>query len=200
MADPSATGDGLESVRVSGAVRVPDSLDRLLSPAWLTAALGTRFPGIIECAGGLPEGLSADLCAKGYYSAAGEAFRHAGEPEACFYRDVAPRTGIRTLRCVYADVDLCTRHSVTWRPHSRCPTGGASSGTWYVITSTTSAPPASTCRRGTTPGLASAAASCHRRPPRSPAPPPPARPRAGAPAAGLTTGVVRGSRRGPRCR
>jgi Phosphotransferase enzyme family len=133
MADPSATGDGLESVRGSGAVAVPDSLDRLLSPAWLTAALGTRFPGIevmavsrgpvinrvatnarfqIECAGGLPDGLSADLCAKGYYSAAGEAFRHAGEPEAGFYRDVAPRTGIRTLRCVYADVDPRTRHSV----------------------------------------------------------------------------------------
>jgi EAL domain-containing protein (putative c-di-GMP-specific phosphodiesterase class I) len=58
-------------------VPIPSTLDELLTPDWLTAALGTRFPGIrvtrvvpgevisrvatnarftIECAGGLPEG------------------------------------------------------------------------------------------------------------------------------------------------
>lgn len=112
---------------------VPDTLDELLSPAWLTSALGARFPGVavtavtpgpvvsrvstnarfhIECAGGPPDGLSPHLCAKGYFSEMGRAFRMVGEPEACFYRDVAASTGVRTLRSVYADVDPATHHGV----------------------------------------------------------------------------------------
>jgi hypothetical protein len=112
---------------------VPDTLEVLLTPAWLSGALGTRFPGIevtavepgpvisrvstnarfrIECAGGVPEGLSPYLCAKGYFTEVGWAFRHAGEPEACFYRDVADVSGVRTLRSVYADVDAATQHGV----------------------------------------------------------------------------------------
>ena len=35
-----------------------------------------------------------------------------GEPEAAFYRDLAESTGVRTLSCVYADVDPKTRHGV----------------------------------------------------------------------------------------
>ena len=35
-----------------------------------------------------------------------------GEPEARFYRDLAGRTGVRTFRSVYADVDPSTRHGV----------------------------------------------------------------------------------------
>jgi hypothetical protein len=114
-------------------VPVPELLDEVLSPEWLTAALGTRYPGIevtavsrgpvvsrvatsarfrIGCAGGLPEGLPALLCAKGYYAEAGQEFRHAGEPEACFYRDVAPLARMRTLKCHYADFDPRTRASV----------------------------------------------------------------------------------------
>src|SRR5690606_28593695 len=63
---------------VSPAVPIPLTLDEALTPEWLTAALGTRHPGIevtavepgpvisrvatnarfrIECAGGVPEGL-----------------------------------------------------------------------------------------------------------------------------------------------
>jgi hypothetical protein len=112
---------------------VPDTLEELLSPEWLTAALETRFPGIrvvavtpgpvisrvatnarfrIECARGVPPGLSPSLCAKGYFGAAGRPSRHAGEPEAYFYRDLAASTGVRTLRCVYADVHPATRHGV----------------------------------------------------------------------------------------
>jgi hypothetical protein len=112
---------------------VPDTLDELLSPAWLTSALDARFPGIqvtavspgpvisrvstnarfhIECAGGTPDGLSPHLCAKGYFNEVGRAFRSVGEPEACFYRDIAASTGLRTLRSVYADVDPATRHGV----------------------------------------------------------------------------------------
>jgi hypothetical protein len=105
---------------------VPGTVEELLSPAWLTAALDPRFPGItvtevtpgpvvsrvstnirfhIECADGVPAGLSADLCGKGYYSEVGRAFRQAGVPEACFYRDAAAATGMRTLRSVYSEVD-----------------------------------------------------------------------------------------------
>lgn len=112
---------------------MPELLDEVLSPQWLTAALGTRYPGIevtavsrgpavsrvatnarftIECASGLPAGLAADLCVKGYYSQAGQVFRHTGEPEASFYRDIAPLTRMRTLRCLFADYDPGTRASV----------------------------------------------------------------------------------------
>ena len=105
---------------------VPETLEEALSPAWLTSALGSRFPGIeviavtpgpvisrvstnarfrIDCAGGTPEGLASDLCAKGYFTEVGRAFRQVGVSEAWFYRDVAASTGLRTLRTVYAEVD-----------------------------------------------------------------------------------------------
>ncbi|KPM52269.1 aminoglycoside phosphotransferase [Frankia sp. CcI49] len=110
-------------------VRVPERLDEVLSPEWLTAALGRRFPGIevtavtrgptvsristnvrfaITCAGGVPDGLSPDLCVKGYFSERTLPARHAGIPETLFYRDLAERTGVRTLRGVYAEVDRAT--------------------------------------------------------------------------------------------
>lgn len=114
-------------------VSVPETLEELQSPAWLTAALSGRYPGIevtdvvpgpvisrvatnarfrIECAGGRPEGLSANLCGKGYFTEIGWGARFAGEPEAYFYRDVAAFIGMRTLRSVYADVDPATHHGV----------------------------------------------------------------------------------------
>jgi hypothetical protein len=114
-------------------VPVPDTLELLQSPEWLTAALAPRFPGVnvtavtpgpivsrvstnarfeIECAGGVPDGLPANLCGKGYFSEVGRAFRQVGEHEAGFYRDVAANTGMRVLKSVYADVDPETRHGV----------------------------------------------------------------------------------------
>ncbi len=115
-------------------VGVPDTLEALLKPEWLTRALAPRFPGIevatvrlgpivsristnarfrIECVGGMPEGLVPDLCAKGYFSDHGGAdYRYLGEAEACFYRDLAAPSRIRTLRAVYAEVDPGTRHGV----------------------------------------------------------------------------------------
>ncbi len=115
-------------------VRVPDTLEELVSPAWLTGALGQSYPGIevaaatlgsvesristnacfrIECDGGVPTGLPASLCAKGYFSDTGTAaYRSAGESEALFYRDLAATIGARTLPSVYADVDDASRHGV----------------------------------------------------------------------------------------
>lgn len=114
-------------------VAVPSTLDEALSPVWLSGALGERFPGIevtavepgpvisrvstnarfrIECAGGVPAGLSPYLCVKGYFSEVGWQFRHAGVPEANFYRSIADAPGFRTLRSVYADVDAATQHGV----------------------------------------------------------------------------------------
>lgn len=115
----------------SSTVAVPSTLDQALSPDWLTAALGLRYPGIevtgvepgpevsrvstnvrfrIECAGGVPEGLSPNLCVKGYFRDPGA--RSAGVFEAHFYRELAESSGIRTLRCVYADIDAETNHGV----------------------------------------------------------------------------------------
>jgi hypothetical protein len=112
---------------------VPDSLEQALSPRWLTAALQPRFPGIeiaavvpgpvvdristnarfvIECSGGIPDGLSPALCVKGYFNEIGRTARYVGAPEAGFYRDLAAVTGVRTLRSVYADIDPATRHGV----------------------------------------------------------------------------------------
>lgn len=110
---------------------VPDTLEQALDPGWLTAALGQRFPGVevttatptgetsritsnvrFHIDGTIPDGLSADLCVKGYFNEAGLQARMAGLPEALFYRDVADKTGMRTLRCVYAGIDLQATNAV----------------------------------------------------------------------------------------
>lgn len=115
-------------------IPIPETLDDALTPAWLTAALGVRFPGIevtnvvpgpvvsrlstnarfrIECAGGLPEGLSPNLCIKGYFTEIGRPYAaDAGEPETRFYRDLTSLIEMRTLRCVFADLDPATRIGV----------------------------------------------------------------------------------------
>lgn len=108
-------------------VPAPDTLDEALSPAWLTAALGTAYPGVVVTAvhAGLvddrvstnalfrievqepaPVGLPLDLCLKGYFGVAGRAASSVGVVEACCYRDLLPHTGVRTLPTVYADVDV----------------------------------------------------------------------------------------------
>jgi hypothetical protein len=112
---------------------VPATVDELLDPAWLTAALGLRFPGVevtkttlgpvtqrvstnvrfrIETSGELPCGLPPTLCGKGYFSAEGRAVPAVGATEAQFYRELAPASGVRTLQSVYADVDPETLHGV----------------------------------------------------------------------------------------
>ncbi len=52
---------------------------------------------------------------KGYFADCSDtaaASRTAGAPEALFYRHLADGTGVRTLDCVYADVDPVTQHGV----------------------------------------------------------------------------------------
>jgi hypothetical protein len=110
---------------------VPVTLDELLEPAWLSAALAARFPGVevtralpgpvvsrvstnarftIECAPGAPGALPTALCAKGYFSEQQRAFAHVGVREAMFYRDLAEPSGVRTLEPVYAGADeACSR-------------------------------------------------------------------------------------------
>jgi hypothetical protein len=111
-------------------VAIPDTLDELLTPEWLNAALSTRFPGVhvtdvtpgpvvervstnarFTIEGDIPEGLPQELCAKGYFSEAGRG-SGAGLPEACFYRDLAHPIGVRTLNSVWADVDPISQHGV----------------------------------------------------------------------------------------
>jgi len=124
--------EGAVSVTGQG-VPAPGTVEELLSPEWLSLALGTEFPGIrvtrairgpvvsrvsmnirfrIECAGGVPDGLAPGLCAKCYFNEGGWVARRTGLIEASFYRDLAPRIGIRTLRSRYADVDQETGHGI----------------------------------------------------------------------------------------
>ncbi len=115
---------------------VPDTLEEVLDPAWLTRALGERFPDVavsavhrgpvvsrvstnarfrIECQGSVPVGLPPELCVKGYFadwSDSAAASRTAGVPEALFYRQLVHCSGVRTLPCFYADVDPLTQHGM----------------------------------------------------------------------------------------
>ncbi|NUU22836.1 MAG: aminoglycoside phosphotransferase family protein [Streptomycetaceae bacterium] len=111
----------------------PRTLSELMSPEWLSSALAPQFPGIrvtgvtpgpvvsrmatnasfrITCEGGVPEGLSPNLWAKGYFSEVGWPVRQAGFFEVSFYRHLAAQSGVRTLRSVYADIDPETEHGV----------------------------------------------------------------------------------------
>ena len=116
---------------------VPDTLEEVMDPAWLSSALGRRFPGVAVASvlnlgrswrgcprtldftssteGPSPSALPTDLCVKGYFADCSDtaaASRTAGVPEALFYRHLADLTGVRTLECVYADVDPVTQHGV----------------------------------------------------------------------------------------
>ncbi|MGH3250031.1 MAG: phosphotransferase [Trebonia sp.] len=114
-------------------IPVPGTLEELLSPAWLSISLGSQFPGIkvtrvirgpvvrrvsmnlrfrIECADGVPDGLAPHLCAKCYFTDACWPARRTGSIEASFYRDLAARTGVRTLRSRYADVHAESGHGI----------------------------------------------------------------------------------------
>ena len=115
---------------------VPDALEEVLDPAWLTKALGQRYPGLtvqsvepgpvvsrvstnarfrVRYGGNVPQGVPVDLCVKGYFADCSDtaaASRTAGVPEAMFYRHLAGTSGVRTLECFWADVDPVTQRGV----------------------------------------------------------------------------------------
>jgi hypothetical protein len=112
-------------------IAIPETLDELLTPEWLNAALSTRYPGVnvtdvtpgqivervstnarFTIAGDIPDGLPTALCAKGYFGPAGKGSAAAGVPEASFYRDISHATGVRTLNSVWADVDPVSEQGV----------------------------------------------------------------------------------------
>ena len=63
--------------------------------------VSTNVPIFVD----LVDGSRRNLWIKGYFSALGRRFRHAGIPEAMFYRELSGWVGIRTLQPVYAEVD-----------------------------------------------------------------------------------------------
>ena len=110
---------------------IPEEIDELLTPEWLTNALSTRFPGTrvtrvtlgplvervstnqrFKIEGDIPSGLPPALCAKGYFGPVGKGSAHAGIPEASFYRDLSHPIGVRTLNSVWADLDAESGHGV----------------------------------------------------------------------------------------
>jgi hypothetical protein len=105
---------------------LPQTLETAMDPRWLSAALGERYPGIevtratvgeidcristnaqfvIECAGGVPAGLSSHLCIKGYFGDEGRPYAHVGEPEARFYAGLAEEIGVRALHSQFAGAE-----------------------------------------------------------------------------------------------
>lgn len=109
----------------------PQDLGAVLDPQWLTTALARGYPGTVvervnpgevisrvstnarfHIEGQLPDDLYPYLCVKGYFSETGRPFGFLGEIEGSFYRDLAPSTGVRTLRSVYADVNPTTHHGL----------------------------------------------------------------------------------------
>jgi thiamine kinase-like enzyme len=81
-------------------------------PGAVVDRISTNACFTIECADGPPEGLPSHLCVKGHFNEIGRAARFIGESEAYFYRDLVEVSEVRTLRPVYADIDLATRHGV----------------------------------------------------------------------------------------
>jgi phosphotransferase family enzyme len=111
---------------------LPESREEALDPGWLTAALALGYPGLairsvtvlgevsrvstnIRFSVGLERpvpGFPNSLCLKGYFTENGKLYRPAGVTEALFYRDLAASVPIRTLRCLYAEVDHKSSNSV----------------------------------------------------------------------------------------
>jgi hypothetical protein len=87
------------------------SVDR--GPLVSRVSANARFH--IECLAGLPPGIPADLCVKGYFTDCSETAamsRTAGVPEALFYRHLVGTAGVRTLDCFYAEVDPVNGHGI----------------------------------------------------------------------------------------
>jgi aminoglycoside phosphotransferase (APT) family kinase protein len=110
----------------------PLDVDVVLSAAWLDAILAPRYPGVrvagttvveelvtiaskvrfrVDYVDGSPAGPRA-LCVKGYFAPESRAMVSAGQIEARFYADVAPRLDIRVPPCHHAAIDPGSGHGV----------------------------------------------------------------------------------------
>ena len=106
----------------------PLELDVVLSPEWLTSALGApvaevaiteridnlaskvRFSVAFQGAG-RTDGLDA-FCVKGYFLPESASWCNLGQLEVLFYRDLAPLVDVEVPLCVHAAIDADTGHGM----------------------------------------------------------------------------------------
>ncbi|MBM3661028.1 MAG: hypothetical protein FJW95_16205 [Actinobacteria bacterium] len=110
----------------------PLDLDEVLSPTWLDAVLGTRYPGT-RVAGTTvtedlrtiatkvrfdvafdanPSGAPGALCVKGYFGPDSAGFVALGQMEARFYSEIAPHLRVNVPPCVHTGIDPETEHGL----------------------------------------------------------------------------------------
>lgn len=110
----------------------PLDLDEVLSPAWLDAVLGARFPGT-RVAGTTvteelrtiatkvrfaiaydanPAGAPDACCVKGYFGPESASFASLGQVEARFYSELAPHLAVSVPPCVHAGIDPDSGHGL----------------------------------------------------------------------------------------
>lgn len=105
----------------------PMDLGTVTSPEWLGQALGTRIAAVelvdrsrslaskirirVRYAD-LAETFPTALFVKGFFTPEEAGFAWVGEPEALFYREIAPQVRARMPRCYYAATDPETRHGM----------------------------------------------------------------------------------------
>lgn len=109
----------------------PLEIAEVLDPAWLSAALSTRFPGVEVATTTITEqittmatkvrfhveylsqcGAPRDLCVKGYFLEPGRANPSMGTKETLFYEQLAADLPVRVPDCVYGGTDPVTKHSI----------------------------------------------------------------------------------------
>lgn len=103
---------------------IPTTLADATSPRWLSSVLGTEVLSVtvgdidqrvstnIPVQVELDGGATRDVWIKGYFAEGERMAKVAGVPEAGFYRDLAGRVGLRTLRPLVAAVDDDTGDNV----------------------------------------------------------------------------------------
>lgn len=111
----------------------PLDLEEMLDPAWLTAALSERHPGVevasvavtetlqtiatkvrfrVEYWGDVPASVPRAFCVKGYFHPEFRSSAGGGQVEVRFYRDLAASLPIRVPPCVYTGIDEGTGHGI----------------------------------------------------------------------------------------
>ena len=105
----------------------PTDLETVTSPEWLGAALHARVARVEVVSRGRSLAsklrirvawadpgceLPTELFLKGFFSAEEAGFAWVGEPEALFYRDLAPLLSARIPRCFYVGLDAGKRHGM----------------------------------------------------------------------------------------